>query len=35
VPFKVIGIMAPKGQSAFGQDQDDAIFVTLEPGAAG
>jgi putative ABC transport system permease protein len=32
VPFKVIGIMAPKGQSAFGQDQDDAIFVTLDAG---
>jgi putative ABC transport system permease protein len=32
VPFKVIGIMAPKGQSAFGQDQDDAIFVPLDAG---
>ncbi|MFL5115697.1 MAG: ABC transporter permease [Microvirga sp.] len=32
VPFKVIGIMASKGQSAFGQDQDDAIFVTLDAG---
>jgi len=32
VPFKVIGVMAPKGQSAFGQDQDDAIFVTLDAG---
>ena len=26
-PFKVIGVMAPKGQGAFGQDQDDAIFA--------
>jgi putative ABC transport system permease protein len=32
VPFKVIGVMAPKGQSAFGQDQDDAIFVPLDAG---
>src|SRR5918993_2471117 len=26
-PFKVIGVMAPKGQSAMGQDQDDTILV--------
>ena len=26
-PFKVIGVMANKGQSAMGQDQDDTIFV--------
>ena len=26
-PFKVIGVMASKGQSAMGQDQDDVIFV--------
>jgi putative ABC transport system permease protein len=32
VPFKVIGVMAPKGQSAFGQDQDDVIFVPLDAG---
>src|SRR3712207_4754591 len=32
VPFKVIGVMAPKGQSAFGQDQDDTIFVPLDAG---
>ena len=32
VPFKVIGIMASKGQSAFGQDQDDVIFVPLDTG---
>ena len=31
-PFRVIGIMASKGQSAFGQDQDDAIFVPLDAG---
>jgi len=32
VPFRVIGIMAPKGQSAFGQDQDDVVFVPLDAG---
>jgi putative ABC transport system permease protein len=26
-PFKVIGVMAPKGQGSFGQDQDDTIFT--------
>jgi len=26
-PFKVIGVMASKGQSSMGQDQDDTIFV--------
>jgi putative ABC transport system permease protein len=31
-PFRVIGVAAPKGQSAFGQDQDDVIFVPLETG---
>jgi putative ABC transport system permease protein len=32
VPFKVIGVMGAKGQSAFGQDQDDVIFVPLDAG---
>jgi putative ABC transport system permease protein len=32
VPFRVIGVMAPKGQSAFGQDQDDVVFVPLDTG---
>jgi putative ABC transport system permease protein len=27
VPFRVIGVMAPKGQSAQGSDQDDVIFI--------
>ena len=29
VPFIVIGVLAPKGQSTWGQDQDDVIFVPL------
>ena len=29
VPFVVIGVLAPKGQSDHGQDQDDTIFVPL------
>jgi len=26
-PFKVLGVMAPKGSTGFGQDQDDAIYA--------
>ena len=29
VPFTVIGVLAPKGQSTWGQDQDDTIIVPL------
>ena len=29
VPFTVIGLLAPKGQSPVGQDQDDVIFVPV------
>ncbi len=29
VPFTVIGVLNPKGQSTFGTDQDDTIFVPL------
>jgi len=29
VPFTVIGVLAKKGQSPMGQDQDDAILVTV------
>jgi putative ABC transport system permease protein len=29
VPFTVVGILAAKGQSAFGQDQDDIVVIPL------
>jgi putative ABC transport system permease protein len=29
VPFIVIGVLAPKGQSAQGQDQDDTIYIPV------
>jgi putative ABC transport system permease protein len=29
VPFTVVGILEPKGQSAFGQDQDDLVLIPL------
>ena len=29
VPFRVIGVMSKKGQSTWGQDQDDVVFVPL------
>ena len=29
VPFEVIGVLAPKGQSSFGQDQDDVLLGPL------
>jgi len=32
VPFVVVGVLAPKGQSTWGQDQDDTIFVPLTTG---
>jgi putative ABC transport system permease protein len=30
VPFEVIGVLSRKGQSAQGQDQDDAVFLPLQ-----
>jgi putative ABC transport system permease protein len=32
VPFQVIGTMAKKGQSGFGQDQDDMLLIPLAAG---
>jgi putative ABC transport system permease protein len=32
VPFRIIGTTAKKGQSAFGQDQDDMLLVPLTTG---
>jgi putative ABC transport system permease protein len=32
VPFQVIGLMTKKGQSAFGQDQDDMLLIPLVAG---
>jgi putative ABC transport system permease protein len=29
VPFRVAGVLAPKGQGGFGQDQDDVLVVPL------
>jgi putative ABC transport system permease protein len=26
-PFKVLGVLAPKGSTGFGQDQDDAVYA--------
>ncbi|MFV3077058.1 MacB family efflux pump subunit [Niveispirillum fermenti] len=33
VPFQVIGVLAPKGASPVGQDQDDVVFVPLTTGS--
>jgi putative ABC transport system permease protein len=32
VPVRVVGVMTKKGQSSFGQDQDDVMFVPLITG---
>jgi putative ABC transport system permease protein len=29
IPFEVVGIAASKGQSGFGQDNDDAVFIPI------
>ena len=29
IPFKVLGVLAGKGQSAVGQDQDDTVFIPV------
>lgn len=33
VPFQVIGVMAPKGATPWGADQDDVVFVPLNTGS--
>ncbi len=33
IPFRVIGVMAPKGANAWGQDQDDVAFVPYTTGS--
>ena len=32
VPFQIIGLLTKKGQSAFGQDQDDVLLIPLVTG---
>ncbi len=34
VPFRIVGVMASKGQTTWGQDQDDVVFVPLTPRAS-
>jgi putative ABC transport system permease protein len=29
IPFKIIGVLSPKGSGAFGQDQDDVIIIPV------
>jgi macrolide transport system ATP-binding/permease protein len=33
IPFQVIGLMAPKGATSWGQDQDDVVFVPYTTGS--
>ncbi|MGR9087208.1 MAG: MacB family efflux pump subunit [Gammaproteobacteria bacterium] len=32
IPFEVIGVMTPKGASAYGGDRDDTVFVPISTG---
>lgn len=32
IPFEVIGVLTPKGASAYGGDQDDTVFVPVRTG---
>jgi len=34
VPFQVIGVMSPKGASAYGSDQDDVVLVPITTGGS-
>ena len=33
IPFQVIGVMVPKGATAWGQDQDDVVFMPYTTGS--
>lgn len=32
IPFRVIGVFSPKGQSSYGSDQDDVVFIPFTTG---
>lgn len=32
VPLRVIGVLSPKGQNTYGQDQDDVVFIPFTTG---
>jgi putative ABC transport system permease protein len=32
VPFTIVGVLGPKGQSTWGQDQDDTVLIPLSTG---
>lgn len=34
VPFKVIGVLGPKGETSWGRDQDDTVFLPLSTAKA-
>ena len=34
VPLRVIGLLAAKGQTAYGQDQDDVVMIPFTTGRA-
>ena len=34
VPFEIVGVLAPKGQSAMGRDQDDIVLVPIRTARA-
>jgi len=34
MPLRVIGVLAAKGQTAYGTDQDDLVMIPLRPPSA-